>query len=79
MKKRKSQTIRKTITKMVHNFHVLSLENPIYKNNHSTDMSDVGNEVGYVVGHVFKNMTEEEINDFIVGFKHGVSLTNGTH
>jgi len=24
-------------------------------------------------------MTEEEINDFITGFKHGVSLTNGTH
>jgi len=31
------------------------------------------------VGHTYKNMTEENINDFIFGFRHGVSLTNGTH
>ena len=79
MKRRKRQNVRKVITKMVHQFHVLSLENPVYKNNKSTDMSDVGNEVGYVVGHVFSNMTEEEIKDFIIGLKHGISLTNGTH
>jgi hypothetical protein len=30
-------------------------------------------------GFVIENMTQEEINDFIHGFKHGVSLTNGTH
>ena len=43
------------------------------------DISDIGNEIGIAVGIVIENMTEEEINDFISGFRHGVSLTNGTH
>lgn len=43
------------------------------------DLSDVGNEIGYAVGQVFENMTQEQIDAFITGFKHGVSLTNGTH
>jgi hypothetical protein len=43
------------------------------------DISDIGNEVGYALGNVLENMTEDEINTFIMGFKHGVSLTNNTH
>lgn len=43
------------------------------------DISDIGNEIGITVGLVIGNMTQEEINDFISGFRHGVSLTNGTH
>lgn len=43
------------------------------------DMTDLGNEIGYIVGGGYKNMTEEDIKEFIMGFKHGVSLTNGTH
>lgn len=43
------------------------------------DISDFGNEVGYIAGKVFSNMTPEEIEEFITGFRHGVSLTNGTH
>jgi len=43
------------------------------------DISDIGNEIGIVVGSCVEGMTEEEINDFISGFRHGVSLTNGTH
>lgn len=43
------------------------------------DTSDFGNEVGIVVGEIFGNMSETEIRDFINGFKHGVSLTNGSH
>lgn len=42
------------------------------------DFSDLGNEIGIVVGSLLK-MGDDEINDFITGFKHGVSLTNGTH
>jgi hypothetical protein len=41
------------------------------------DMSDVGNEIGIALGQYLS--TEEEINDFIAGLKHGISLTNGTH
>jgi hypothetical protein len=41
------------------------------------DMSDIGNEIGIVLGEFIT--TEEELNDFITGLKHGISLTNGTH
>jgi hypothetical protein len=43
------------------------------------DISDIGNEIGYKLGAILKNLKEDEINDFIHGFIHGVSLTNGTH
>ena len=43
------------------------------------DISDLGNEIGYAVGNVIKDMTETEIRDFVWGIKHGISLTNGTH
>jgi len=52
------------------------LQNVSYKNG---DISDLGNEIGISVGKVIENMTENEISMFISGFKHGVSLTNGTH
>jgi hypothetical protein len=47
--------------------------------NYIGDISDLGNEIGVVVGLAFKDMTDEDITDFIQGFRHGVSLTNGTH
>jgi len=43
------------------------------------DISDIGNEIGIAIGSCIEDMTEEEINDFISGFRHGVSLTNETH
>ena len=43
------------------------------------DLSDCGNEIGNMVGSKYKNMTEDEIEDFITGIRHGISLTNGTH
>lgn len=54
----------------------LKLNNVSYNNG---DISDIGNEVGFGIGSILENMTQEEINDFISGFRHGVSLTNGTH
>ena len=41
------------------------------------DVSDIGNEIGMAIGQYLS--TEEELNDFITGLKHGISLTNGTH
>ena len=54
----------------------LKLNNVSYNNG---DISDIGNEIGLAIGSILENMTDEEINDFISGFRHGVSLTNGTH
>lgn len=41
------------------------------------DLSDIGNEIGIVLGHYIKS--EEDFNDLIVGIKHGISLTDGSH
>ena len=43
------------------------------------DISDVGNEIGFALGKVLPDLTEDEIKVFIFGIKHGISLTNGTH
>jgi hypothetical protein len=43
------------------------------------DLSDLGNEIGIIVGGLYPNISEEEISSFISGFEHGSSLTNGTH
>lgn len=43
------------------------------------DLADFGNEVGFWLGKHYLHMTEDEIKLFITGFRHGVSLTNGTH
>ena len=39
------------------------------------DLSDLGNEIGIVLG----SYTESEIQEFKFGLNHGISLTNGTH
>ena len=47
------------------------------------DFGDLGNEVGFVLGKYTMNETAFEDSTttqaFIDGFKHGVSLTDGTH
>jgi hypothetical protein len=43
------------------------------------DMSDLGNEIGYAVGKVYQDMNKDDANLFMIGFKHGISLTNKTH
>ena len=40
------------------------------------DYSDIGNEIGYVLG---KTITKDELEDFLEGLRHGISLSDGTH
>jgi len=61
------------------NFIANGLKERVNRMEYEGDLSDLGNEIGVVVGYRYKDMTQDEINDFINGFKHGVSLTNGTH
>jgi len=44
---------------------------------YSGDISDIGNEIGIVIGDKFDK--DNTLNDFISGLKHGISLTDGTH
>lgn len=49
------------------------------KTEYTGDLTDLGNEIGYVIGSQYKNMKETHIFDFITVLQHGFSLTNGTH
>jgi hypothetical protein len=42
----------------------------------SYDESDLGNEIGIVLG---MSLNQELIEAFMVGLKHGISLSYGTH
>ena len=61
------------------NYIANTLKEAVNRVEYTGDISDLGNEIGVTVGHAYENMTEENINDFIFGFRHGISLTNGTH
>jgi hypothetical protein len=61
------------------NYIANSLKESVNRMEYVGDLSDLGNEIGITIGHAYENMTEEDITEFIMGFKHGVSLTNGTH
>ena len=43
------------------------------------DLNDIGNTIGIIIGkYICEDMGFEE-DSFLHGFKHGVSLSNGTH
>jgi hypothetical protein len=62
--------------------HITEELSTVLQNLHyqSGDMSDIGNEIGIVIAKYFnKNKLGFELEDFIAGLKHGISLTDGTH
>lgn len=42
----------------------------------SYDESDLGNEIGIILGMA---LNLEQIEAFLMGLKHGISLSHGTH
>jgi len=51
------------------NYIANTLKEAVNRIEYTGDMSDLGNEIGITVGHAYENMTEENINDFISGFR----------
>jgi hypothetical protein len=44
------------------------------------DASDIGNEIGIILGkYIEENKMGWELDSFISGIKHGISITDGTH
>lgn len=76
--KRKESQLKESIAETIL-LIAKELENRKMQRSYYGDVSDLGNEIGYGVGNVLKDMTETETNDFIHGIRHGISLTNGTH
>jgi hypothetical protein len=55
----------------------IDMQLSIASNSYEGDISDIGNEIGIVIAKHFDK--DNTIEDFIMGLKHGVSLTDGTH
>ena len=47
-----------------------------YKNG---DISDIGNEIGIILGNYISKENGWDKDSFISGLNHGISLTDGTH
>jgi hypothetical protein len=44
------------------------------------DLSDLGNEIGKIIGaHIDNQEIDYELDDLLAGIEHGVSLTDKTH
>ena len=43
------------------------------------DLADVGNEIGFAIGKYISDEMGYDLEDFIAGLKHGISLVDGTH
>jgi hypothetical protein len=76
---REMENMDREFNKTKLNYIANTLKEVVNRMEYIGDISDLGNEIGITVGNAYENMTEENINDFIFGFRHGVSLTNGTH
>jgi hypothetical protein len=61
------------------NLIVNILKERVHEISYMGDMSDLGNEIGYAVGKVYQDMNKDDANLFMIGFKHGISLTNKMH
>jgi hypothetical protein len=42
------------------------------------DISDLGNEIGIIIGELYPNMNETEINELIMGLKHGILVASSS-
>lgn len=43
------------------------------------DLSDLGNELGIIIGEHFDDIDKNDLEIFFEGFKHGISLSNKGH
>jgi len=56
------------------------ISNQLYQINYKGDLSDLGNEIGVVLGkYIKKKKIGYQLDNFIDGLKHGISLIDGTH
>lgn len=57
-----------------------NIKSQLDKINYQGDLSDIGNEIGIAIGkYVHEDAYGWELDSFIHGVKHGISLAKGTH
>jgi len=69
------------LNKMLQEAHdrTSTVKNPCGNGYLSMDLGDFGNAVGIVIQQLIQGGCECSMEDFQHGFKHGVSLIDGTH
>lgn len=58
---------------------LLELSNKLSKIAYNGDLSDIGNDVGFIIAKYFDKANHDDLDNFITGLKHGVSLVDGTY
>jgi hypothetical protein len=53
------------------------IEERLAQIDYTGDLSDLGNEIGIVIGKYLDK--DNTVEDFIRGLRHGISLADGTH
>ena len=43
------------------------------------DLTDLGNEIGIIIGQYTNDKIGYEKDDFVSGINHGISISDGTH
>ena len=57
--------------------HLESIKNSVPINH--GDLSDLGNEIGIIIGQYTNDEMGYEKDDFVSGVRHGISISDGTH
>lgn len=57
--------------------HLESIKNTSPMNH--GDLSDLGNEIGIIIGQYTNEKMGYEKDDFVSGIRHGISISDGTH
>jgi hypothetical protein len=57
--------------------HLESIKNSATINH--GDLSDLGNEIGIIIGQYTNDKMGYEKDDFVNGIHHGISISDGTH
>jgi hypothetical protein len=57
--------------------HLESIKNSATINH--GDLSDLGNEIGIIIGQYTNDEMGYEKDDFVSGVRHGISISDGTH
>lgn len=79
MEKEEFDIVKQNIIDALNELDHMTITSPIDKSMIGLDLSDIGNHVGIAVGEIMSDKEGFDKEDFIRGFKHGISLTDGTH
>lgn len=58
---------------------LVELSDKLSKVAYKGDLGDIGNDIGFIIAKYFDKANYDDLDSFISGLRHGVSLVDGTH